>query len=479
MIRSMLSLYSLKYPKAIVYMLQSADYMAGPYLAWFWRTNDFSGVARRRNLDLTRPAKLLLFGMYTGIAIQVIAGAFWIYQGVFNDIAGGVAFGIAAILAAPIVWAHLIVVPLFLGRKLIIEPKERSLVARSKSIFANHTGVKIAVAGSYGKTSMKELLATVLQEGKKVAFTPGNKNVAVSHAAFAARLKGDDEVLIIEYGEGKPGDVSNFARITQPDMAIITGLAPAHLDQYGSVEAAARDIFSLDKYLNSEQVYVNQDSALIKSYLIDKHITYGLGGCGGWKASHVTVGVDGIEFRLKNTKQSLQLKSGLLGRHQIGALSVVAVIALKLGLSKDQVEQGIAKTLAYEHRMQPRKLNGALIIDDTYNGNLEGVRAGTALLKELPARRKLYITPGLVDQGDQSEAVHVEMGQLIAGAAPDEVVLMKNSVTAFIEQGLENRGFTGKLRREQDPLAFYTNIEQFVAAGDIVLMQNDWTDNYA
>jgi UDP-N-acetylmuramyl pentapeptide synthase len=85
----------------------------------------------------------------------------------------------------------------------------------------------------------------------------------------------------------------------------------------------------------------------------------------------------------------------------------------------------------------------------------------------------------LVDQGDESEQVHTEMGQLIAVSKPDLVVLMQNSVTAFIVAGLEGAAYKGELHIETKPLEFYTNLKHFVAAGDVVVMQNDWTDNYA
>jgi UDP-N-acetylmuramoyl-tripeptide--D-alanyl-D-alanine ligase len=155
------------------------------------------------------------------------------------------------------------------------------------------------------------------------------------------------------------------------------------------------------------------------------------------------------------------------------------VLGLQIGLTEAQVVQGVALTQPFEHRMQPRKLNGATLLDDTYNGNLEGIAAGTALLAELPARRKWYVTPGLVDQGADADEIHEQMGRLIATAKPDIVVLMANSAQKHIADGLQSAGYSGELRVETDPLAFYTALPHFVAAGDIVLMQNDWTDNYA
>src|SRR3989344_2940089 len=396
MIKSILSVYGLRYPATIVYMLQSVEYQVEPYLKWYWRTADFGKVAKRRKLERTRAAKMLLLAVTAGMLIEVMLGAFLLVLGLTGRLTGGIWFGLALLLAYPVLWAHLAVLPLVLGRYFIVKPFFGLHIQRSKSTFAKHKGVKIAVAGSFGKTSMKEMLLTVLTEGKKVAATPANRNVSISHAQFARSLKGDEDILIIEYGEGAPGDVARFSRTTMPQIGIITGLAPAHLDKYKTLTRAGQDIFSLADYLGDKNIYVN----------------------------------------------------------------------------------GIAKIMPYEHRMQPRHLSGAWIIDDTYNGNIEGMRAGLALLKELPAKRKIYVTPGLVDQGSESAAIHRQLGGYIADVNPDIVVLMQHSVTTDIISGLEEGGYKGQLVIEQDPLNFYNNLEHFIAAGDAVLMQNDWPDQY-
>lgn len=479
MIQNLLSLYRPDYPKVLVYMLQSSEYHAGPYLKWLGRTKDFSRVMQRRTLEPTRPARLLLLALRSGMLLQIIAGLLLIYADIWHDTAGGAAFGAALIVSYPFVWAYLAVVPLLMGRELSARPKERKAVSRSEELFARHKGIKIAVAGSYGKTTMKELLKTVLNEGLDVAATPANKNVSISHARFATKLNGEEDVLIIEYGEGEPGDVARFTRLTHPTHAIITGLAAAHLDRYKTVQAAGEDIFAVADYLKGEHVYVNDESPDIGPFLRDSYEPFDQKGALGWKVTEVKTDLDGTAFTLKKGTGSLKLKSGLLGRHHIGFLALVAGLALQLGLTEQQVQSGIAKTRPFEHRMQPYQLAGAWIIDDTYNGNLEGIRAGTELLKALPAKRKIYVTPGLVDQGEETARIHRNVGELIADAKPDLVVLMQNSVTDFIKQGLKTGNFKGEMRTEADPLDFYSNLKHFVAGGDLVIMQNDWTDNYA
>lgn len=490
--KAILSLYSWRFAATLVYMLQSVEYQAWPYIKWFWRVRDFNVVSRRRQLALTGPARLLAAALYGGMLLQVMIGVGLVY-GWWRFDWPTWQWGGLLIVIYPIVWSHLAVVPLWLGRLLVVKPRQRRAINQAEKIFANHSAVKVAVAGSYGKTSMKELLVTVLSGSRKVAATPANKNVSISHAAFARTLDGDEDIIILEYGEGAPGDVGRFARRTHPTHAVITGLAPAHLDHYRTYQAAARDIFSIASYVPAKHCYVNADSADTETYRNKVMPTYDGSQALDWKVSRVKVGLEGTEFtmtrgaakpgkkakgRSVDGKQKMTLRSGLVGRHQVGPLAFAAAFAVELGLEAQQVADGIARTVPYEHRMQPRRLSGAWIIDDTYNGNLEGVRAGTALLSELSAKRKWYVTPGLVDQGRETPRVHRQMGELIATAQPDIVVLMANSVTDFIIAGLKAGGFKGELRIEDDPLHFYANLSYFVAAGDLVLMQNDWTDNY-
>jgi UDP-N-acetylmuramoyl-tripeptide--D-alanyl-D-alanine ligase len=479
MIRGLLSLYSWKYPATLVYMLQNTEYQVGPYLKWYWHTIHFERVMYRRRLDRTGPARLLLLALRLGIFGQLVAGGILLLLGIDGQLTGGVEFGLATLISYPVVWAHLVVLPLELGRIFIIKPRQRYLIQKSKLMFSNVAGLKIAIAGSYGKTSMKELLLTVLKQGKKVAATPANKNVSVSHAYFVRKLDGDEDILLIEYGEGKPGDVKRFAKITRPTHAVITGLAPAHLDKYKTLKAVGKDIFSVADFVPGEDTYVNGESADALQFVRPGMQLYGEKGALGWRVSNVKIGLEGASFTMQKGSDKLELKSSLLGRHQVGPLAFAAALAHKFGLTKAQIKAGIAETKPFEHRMQPYQLGGAWIIDDTYNGNIDGIRAGTQLLKELPARRKIYVTPGLVDQGKQSPKIHREMGWLIAAAKPDMVVLVKHSVTNDIRKGLEEAGYSGELLIENDPLNFYQNLDLFVANGDLVMLQNDWPDNYS
>lgn len=459
-------------------MLQATEYQPRSYWLWFWRTKDFGHVMHRRTLVMTTKARALLYLMSFGVLAQYIGTAFWFGWGLGYSQPEAPTIAVVAFIMTPLIWAHLILLPLLVVDYLLKKPYVWWLVLQSRWIFEKHSAVKIAVAGSYGKTTMKEMLTHVLSSTKKVGATPATKNVSISHAEFAKRLSGDEEILIIEFGEGGPGDIARFAHVVKPSLGIITGLAPMHLDKYKTLERAGADIFSLGKYVDPKMLFVNAGSQAAKNFIKSGYETYDQKQAAGWKISEVNSSVKGLQFVMSRGKQKLKIKSQLVGVHQIGPLALVAALAIKFGLSIEQVQKSIASLQPFEHRMELRQMGGAWLIDDTYNGNIEGMEAGLKMLAGFTAKRKVYVTPGLVDQGRESKAIHQRLGRAIAGAQPDVVVLMKHSVTKDITHGLSRGGFKGELVIEDDPLHFYNNLDQYVAGGDLVLLQNDWSDNY-
>ena len=478
MIKALLGIYRPKFLVTIAYMLQSSEYDVLKYLKWFWTTQNFNKVSNRGSLKKTSSAKTLLYALYAGSLILIISGLLCIFLWHSNKLYAGWTFGLALIVGYPIIIGNIVVVPLILGRLLLVNPNNNKKILRSEKIFKDYRGEKIAIVGSYGKTSMKELLMTILGENKNVAATPGNKNVAISHANFAFKLTGDEDILIIEYGEGQPRDVELFSRITHPTRAIITGLAPAHLDKYKTLQAAGDDIFSVANFVDPEKIYVNAESEETENFMRPKFNKYSKSGVNGWTVSNIKTSISGTTFKISKGKTSLDLSTSLIGEHHIGGLVLATSLALEFGLSEEQVIAGVARTTPYEHRMQPYELNGAWVIDDTYNGNIEGMRVGCDLLKSLSAKRKIYVTPGLVDQGKETKLIHEKLGSYIAGSDADIVVLMKNSVTEYIKNGLLKGGYKKKISIETDPLKFYRNLGHFIASGDVVMMQNDWPDQY-
>ncbi len=478
MFKNLFSLYRPSFARNIAYMLQASEYDGRMYLKWLHKTKDFSKVSTRKQFVRTSFSNALYLVLVVGIILQTLIGLVVMTLGFTHTIIGGQYYGLAIILIYPLLWPYFILVLVQLAKYFILWPRYRVVLSQAEEVFKNHPGTIIAVLGSYGKTSMKEFLKIVLSEGLNVAASPANKNVALSHAKFARSLSGKEDIVIVEYGEGKNGDIAELAKLTHPDIAVITGLAPAHQNHYKNIKQQADDLLSITSYVQAKNIYLNLDNFFKDISLPKSILKFDDEVVGDLKIKNVEVFFDKTTFDLVKGKDTMSYKTNVIGFHQVKYLALVCLLASKFGLSNDQIKRGIAKTKAFSHRMEPYLINGAKVIDDSYNGNIEGIKAGLNLLKKLDAKRKIYVTPGLVDQGKDSNLIHHEMGKLIAKANPDIVVLMKNSTTDSIKAGLDDEGFNRQLIIEDKPLDFYNNLTAFVAQDDLVLMQNDWPDNY-
>jgi UDP-N-acetylmuramoyl-tripeptide--D-alanyl-D-alanine ligase len=145
----------------------------------------------------------------------------------------------------------------------------------------------------------------------------------------------------------------------------------------------------------------------------------------------------------------------------------------------EQIQQGVAKIQALPHRLQPIEgSRGVLVIDDSYNGNPTGVSEAIYVLSTYPGRRKVYITPGLVETGARAAEIHRQIGKELSGVA-NFVVLVENSVTKYIAEGLLANGFKKEnIKWYKSTESAHADMANIIQPNDVVLFQNDWTDNY-
>lgn len=344
----------------------------------------------------------------------------------------------------------------------------------------NHTGLKIAISGTFGKTTFREMLQAVLSASDKdVAASSDNESTITGISQFAGELSGREDVIIFEFEGYSSGDIKQLSEMVRPDIGIITGINEAHLSRYGSIDMATAAVLEINESMEGKPVYKNGDSRLLTEKITaGDPLVFNGQGCNGWQVTEINVTLQGTSFVATKQDRTIRAESKLLGAHTVGPLAACIAIAESLGMSDQQIESGIAATQPSEHRMSVRNLAGATIIDDTKGGNIDSVRAGIDLLKKIPAVRKIYITPGLAEQGDRTAEVHEDIGKMLASTA-SIVVLIKNSNTHHIVGGLNASGFRGHLNIVSDPVTFFAGLEQFVLSDDVVLIQNDWTDNFS
>ena len=348
--------------------------------------------------------------------------------------------------------------------------------------------LRIGITGSYGKTSAKFILRTILSERYRTYATPSSYNTPMGVTRVIREEMGQQyEVFIAEMGARHVGDIAEMCELVAPQYGLITSVGPQHLETFGSLENVAKTKYELIEALPADGVaFLPDDGAIGTDYFekTDKRkISFGLPREG---AAMPMVSARDIEVSSGGSRFLLVLPDGLsapcqtrlLGRHNIANILGGCAVAHCLGLTAEEIARGIGKIEPVEHRLQLIDSgNGVIVIDDAFNANPSGVRAAMEVLGSFPGR-KIVVTPGMVELGED-EAMHNEsFGRLMAEVA-DVAILVGIKRTEPIAKGLREAGFaqgniivTARLEEATAQLAKLTR------AGDVVLFENDLPDQY-
>jgi len=355
----------------------------------------------------------------------------------------------------------------FLVKKIIIFLAKNKL-KKIKSIKI------IGIAGSYGKTGMKDLVATVLSEKYQVVKTPESYNTPIGIArTILSQVNEKTEILVVEMGEYYSGDIRNICLISPPQISVITGINEAHLERLKSIDNSIRTIFEISQnmksggilLMNGKDKYIKNN---YKKFVSDQKIYF-----------YSSKGK--IEFNEDAPGYIYQkLFFPILGEYNLDKIDGVIYLAKKLGLTTQEIDNGLKKIKTPAHRLQPvlNREKNILVIDDSYNGNPDGVEEAIKTLALFKKRRKIFLTPGLVEIGSKSREVHQRIGKRLNDVV-DLVIFIKNSMTPYIEGGLINAGFNkNNIIWFDSMMEAQNNLGPILKSGDVILFQNDWPDNY-
>lgn len=364
------------------------------------------------------------------------------------------------------------------------------VVRSAKARLSRMPGVKVvAVCGSFGKTTVKEAVGRALSARFKVAVTPESVNTEVGVARWLSfDVPAGTEVLVVEMGEHYEGDIRKLAELAPPDAVVITGVNEAHLERLKTLERAAAVIFeAVDASQSETFVVLNADSAPVAH-----HAPSHLGGrkavwysarnapAAAWKATSTFDPRSLVHsVTLTRGEQAVTVRLRLLAGYAPGVAAASLLVAERFGVPLDLAAEQLESLAPVAHRLEPILGAGnVLVIDDSYNGNPDGAKEAVRLLAEFTDRRKVYLTPGLVEMGERAGSIHRELGRQLAGAA-DLVILVRNSVTPFIAEGLAAAGYpTAQVLWYPTAIAAHAALKDVLKPGDVILFQNDWGDQY-
>ena len=343
--------------------------------------------------------------------------------------------------------------------------------------------IKIGITGSYGKTSTKFLLRDILSVKYSVLATPSSFNTTMGVTrVIREQLTGSHQVFIAEMGARHVGDIRELVELVRPTMGLITSVGPQHLDTFGTIERVRDTKYELIDGLPQDGTAIfARDGAICEELyarcpLEKKYMPGDL-----IAASDVEVGPWGSRFTLEDTQtgEKVACQTRLLGEHAIANLLLCCTAARCLGLTLEEIAQGVARCQPVEHRLQLLDGGaGVTIIDDAFNANPVGAKAALRVLGGFPGRR-IIITPGMVELGGEEDAFNAAFGEQMA-ACVDEAILVGRRHVQPIVNGLLRAHFPQEHIHVVGSLEESTKVlHGMMKPGDVVLYENDLPDNYS
>jgi UDP-N-acetylmuramoyl-tripeptide--D-alanyl-D-alanine ligase len=367
------------------------------------------------------------------------------------------------------------------------DKKEQSrYIKDAKRILSEINPIVIAITGSYGKTSTKHITNQLLSARLPVLVTQGSFNTDMGICkTIRESLESHHKYFIVEMGAYRIGSIKRLCNFTPPVIGILTSIGVSHLERFGTRENVLKGKRELIEALPQNGLaIINGDDdfcreaakaskAPVRFFGLDKSKDHY-----AW-ASSPRYSQDGMIFNISINNVLLKdVTSPLLGEHNLMNILAGVVCADFLGIDHEVIRRSISSLEPIAHRMViSRDKNNITIIDDSYNSNPEGFKSALLVMQELVGR-KILITPGIVELGDASDSIHVDLSEIISKTC-DMVFIIENPHIVSLGIALKE-----KIKIPEN-LRFFPNLnsakaelDKIISSGDIVLFENDLTDNY-
>lgn len=353
----------------------------------------------------------------------------------------------------------------------------------------------IGITGSYGKTSVKYIINTILSQKYNTLMTPESYNTTMGVVrTINEKLTGTHQLFVCEMGAKYVGDIKEICDIVKPTYGILTAIGPQHLDTFKSLENVKKTKLELANAVseNNGIAFVNWEDENIKSASLELEtkfnltespnsiIKYGLTNEVNYYADNIYIDENGSTFDVViPNKEKIKIKTKLLGKLNI--LNIVSAVAIAdaLGLTADEIKVGVKYIKPVPHRLELiQNKNGSIIIDDAYNSNIKGAKMALEVLKSFENKRRILITPGIVDLGAQFKEINKEFGKY-ATKSSDYIILVGEEQTIPILEGIQEEHYpSDKCFVAKNLEAAFERMNEIIDENSVVLLENDLPDNY-
>ncbi len=371
--------------------------------------------------------------------------------------------------------------------KPILKLFNNKYIKSARNIINSNKDMKIiGITGSYGKTSTKNIVTQILSEAFSVVMTPKSFNTTLGVTkSINENIKPYTEIFVCEMGAARLGEIKEICNIVKPDYSVITSIGPQHLTTFKSIENVQKGKFEI--IVNSKDdstAVLNIDNEYIKDgiskFIKNKNvITYSLSSKNAnCYVENISMDENGSSFDVIYKGERICLKTKLLGKHNIYNIMCAVCIAKDLNVKNEQIIRAVKNVRPIEHRLELKRMNGVLALDDSFNSNPEGSKMAIECLSMFKDRYKVLVTPGMIELGDKEYELNKKLGEYATSC--DYVILVGNKTTAPIEDGLKEKGFKDYIIAKDIYEAFSIINELKLKHSNIVtLFENDLPDSYS
>ena len=298
----------------------------------------------------------------------------------------------------------------------------------------------VAITGSNGKTTTKEITAALLGARYRVAKTVGNLNNELGLPLSILNAPDDAEVAVMELGMNRPGEIRRLARIAQPTIGVVTNVSGAHVGNFESVDEVASAKRELIEELGASATAVlNADDSRVKKFGVEHRgptLLFGVSSRADLRLDAIQATSQGWRFKLSSKgrgRKSAEFETRLVGRHNLLNIAAAAAAARSFGIELEELREPIAALAPAAMRGELRHLNGVTVLDDSYNSNPAAAEAMLDALQTLPADRRIAVLGEMRELGKQSERLHRALGRRAAAAKLDLLVGVAGAAAALVK----------------------------------------------
>lgn len=334
----------------------------------------------------------------------------------------------------------------------------------------------IAVGGSNGKTTTKELLAAVLRQKFATLWSEASFNNDIGVPMTLLRLQKAHQTAVLEVGTNHPGEIAPLVRMMAPGIGVITNIGREHLEFFGDLAGVAREEGWLAELLPVDGTLIlNGDGEWAEKVAARagaRVVRAGLGEKNDWRATKLRLDKNGSTFQVSgpNPGQNGEYRLNLLGRHQVSNAMLAIAAGAELGLSYAQITSGLAACPPPKMRMQFWEANGVRVLDDAYNANTDSMIAALETLCDLPFQgRRVAVLGDMGEQGAHSASAHAEVGRHAARLGIGQLFAV-GPLAAGTAQAARAAGLK-RVIEFADVESAVTAVRKFLKSGDVVLLK--------